>query len=186
MTVCNGAPRVGGPKAQLLLLRASVHPVTKLQLPQATWLDGSAIEGAGTYSRRQSGEQRGDDEDFVRYVPEVLPVAVPRNGASAAVKRDRLLLKIRAREVRRCKLLRREAVEAEAREVYADFIGSEGTSDPASCSPCGPVEVETDESSFWESIVPKLAESRFGHVCETPQGHSRGCKPSRMQRLLRD
>ena len=99
MTVCNGAPRVGGPKAQLLLLRASVHPVTKLQLPQATWLDGSAIEGAGTYSRRQSGEQRGDDEDFVRYVPEVLPVAVPRNGASAAVKRDRLLLKVRAREV---------------------------------------------------------------------------------------
>ena len=133
MTVCNGAPRGGGPKAQLLLLRASVHPVTKLQLPQATWLDGSAIEGAGTYSRRQNGQQRGDDEDFVRYVPEVLPVAVPRNGASAAVKRDRLLLKIRAREVRRCKLLRRETVEAEAREVYAEFIGSEGTSDPASC-----------------------------------------------------
>ena len=138
------------------------------------------------YSRRQSGGLRGDDKDFVRYVPEVLPVAVPSSGATATVKRDRLLEKICLHEIGRCKLLRREAVEAEAREVYDEFIGSEGTSDPASCSPCGPVEVETDESSFWESVVPKLAESRFGHVCETPQGHSRGCKPSRMQRLLRD
>ena len=47
-------------------------------------------------------------------------------------------------------MLRREAVEAEAREVYAEFIGSEGTSDPASCSPCGPVEVETDEGETVE------------------------------------
>ena len=100
LSSCNGPPRfgAGGPRAQLLYLRVSIHPVTHKRLPQATWCDGSAIEGTGMYQRRLGSTEGDQAEGFTLYSLEAFPTPQPPEGRSAATKRRNLLSRIRLRE----------------------------------------------------------------------------------------
>ena len=78
----------GGLRAQLLCLRASIHPVTKEKLPQATWLDGSPIVGTGMYLRLQAAGKEAKPEGFVEYEPMELRTTKPEGGKKPLKRGD--------------------------------------------------------------------------------------------------
>ena len=173
LSSCNGPPLVGagGPRAQSVYLRASIHPVTHELLPQATWCDGSAIEGTGMYHRRR-GSIGGDEADgFTLCSPETFPILQPREGRSAATKRSDNLSRIRSHERQRIRRLRTCDAECEAFELYADFVGDDCKVEEAACMQCGPDDAE--EMSFWNEVIPNCAPDRFEGNCKKQQGHSR-------------
>ena len=106
-----------------------------------TLLDGKAVNGEGTYSRRQvsrDGNERAIDEHFYRYEPGSLPMAKPNcHGATAKVKTEMRQIRIRLKE----KELKKKKLQAEAAEVIASFV-----EDPA--------EGEDEESKqFWNELA---------------------------------
>ena len=187
---CKGPPPVlvgGGLRAQLLCLRASIHPVTKERLPQARWLDGSLIEGTGTYLRLRTVESEELPDGFVESKPMELKTTkptMPEGGRKAAEKRRRLLARIRTKGKLRTRKLREQDAEAEAAELYADFLGQEVDAYDKECRLCSRDELEAEE--FWMNLKPRPPQvDRFVNI---PTGTSRstfdkGHRPSRAQRL---
>ena len=193
---CKGPPPVhvgGGLRAQLLCLRASVHPVTKERLPQATWPDGSPIVGTGSYLRLHAAGKGARPEGFIEYEPAELMTTKLRSVDDAAKKKRRLQTRVRTKVRQRARRLREQDAEAEAAELYADFLGQAVAAAPPSCRdeairderhPRGRGEVEAEE--FWMNLEPQPPRvDRFANI---PTGTSRstfdrGHRPSRAQRL---
>ncbi len=90
MNACLGPPLVqkdGGLRAQLMRLRAGIHPVTLQRLPEATWEDGSPIDGVGGYKRRRGSPDHPPAPVFAEYVPEMFRPCVPNTGGKNAVQK---------------------------------------------------------------------------------------------------
>ena len=178
----------GGLRAQLRCLRASIHPVTKQRLPQARWLDGSLVGGTGVYPMLRTVVKVGMPDGFVASKPMDLSItksAEPEGGRKATEKRRLLFARIRSKNRLRVRKLREQDAEAEAADLYADFVGQEGDANSMECCLCGQDEVEAEE--FWMNLKPQPSQvDRFASVLMGTSRSSfrRGCKPSRTQRLL--
>ena len=107
-------------------LRAVLHPVSLRRLPEAMWMDGSPVTGNGTYSRLCGRSVSESPEGFKPYVPEVFDTMRARAiGKCSADKHAERATKVRRQEKARMKRLRLLDVEAEAVELYHDFVGHE-------------------------------------------------------------
>ena len=188
---CKGPPPVsagGGLRAQLRCLRASIHPVTKERLPQAKWLDGSLVEGAGVYPRLRTEVKVKMPDGFVASKPMDLGTtkpAEPEGGRKATEKRRQLLARIRSKGRLRVRKLREQEAEAEAADLYADFLGQEVDAYDMECRLCGQDGVEAEE--FWVNLKPQPSQvDKFANILTGTSRSSlgKGCKPSRTQRLL--
>ena len=176
---CSLAPAGGGPRAQLMKLRAGKHPVTGATLPQARWGDGTLVQGTGTYARL-NGKQAPAPDGFVEYCPR--PTALKQvNGTTVhGCKKSLMFAKIRRRERDRHRRLRLADIEAEAKELYDDFVGSEA-------GDCEIVDQDDGEMKiFWDDVVTQSpAENNLFKRCsDTPRAvGSRPAKCSRLDRL---
>ena len=96
-----------------------------------------------------------------------------------------MLARIRIKGRLRIRKLREQDAEAEAAELYADFLGQEVDAYDKECRLCGRGELEAEE--FWMNLKPQPSQvDKFANI---PTGTSRssfgkGHKPSRTQRLL--
>ena len=152
----------GGLRQQLNSLRAGLHPVTGLRLPESS---GSTALGSGTYSKLRPIVDV--DPDFFPYVPAQL-VASVSSGQSAEMKRrlmrGRVLCKIssRAAELRR---QRRNEIKVEVREVIRSFLDNADDGgqqeaaeleEPGNCS----------DEEFWANLP--VASNREEHILNVP------------------
>ena len=82
------------------------------------------------------------------------------------------------------KRLRRQDVEAEAAELYHEFVGHEGVL--ASEALQANNGDDDDAKMFWENLTPISSDDRFRHCASSPHDvTSRGAKRSRLGRLGR-
>ena len=104
---CNGPPprelHGGGMRGQLNKLLSSMHPKTGRPLPLPTNIDGSPVEGSRTYMRLErlsapSCEAPVVDPGFKVYVPAETRKMVPSAGKSASEKRAEMVARVRAKE----------------------------------------------------------------------------------------
>ena len=80
-------------------LRAGLHPVIFTQLPEATQLNGEALQGDGVYTRLMQPNGGAEPENFIRYTPELFPAPRPQlNGSTAAEKSRQMIGRIRSKE----------------------------------------------------------------------------------------
>ena len=172
----------GGMRQQLNSLRAGIHPVTGLRLPESS---GSTALGNGTYSRlKPCGEA---DADFTPYVPALFDPAAP-SGASAERKRwlmrGRVLCKM-GREDARLRRQRRKEAKAEVSEVIRTFIQATNGGEHARYEEMAETRShadgdelrrsaddlldrkdEADSEEFWMNLP--ASDSRTGHIQGIP------------------
>ena len=169
-------------------LRASDHPVSGAKLPQPTMMDGTPVNGIGTYSNLKGGEGRVPD-GFVRYEPEVV-VAQPKTaarGRPASVKRARMVAMVKLREACAKKKRRMRDAEEEAKVLYEEFLGETGMA--VALNEVAPFACETDDEDsrvFWNELdAESAAGSVFKHcaVAPRPYVHVQG-RRSRLERLM--
>ena len=165
-------------------LRAGLHPVTFAQLPEATKLNGEALQGDGVYTRLVQTGAGSEPENFTRYTPELFPAPRPQlNGKTAAEKKRHMLGRIRfkeASEIRRLRKVRKLEAIFDARILYDNFLGGdeEEVEQASLCRVCD-VEGGSDEE-FWNGLSPIEPPSSV-----KPRECFRGmARPSRMQRLI--
>ena len=190
MGQCLGPPLVqhgGGRRAQLLKLRASVHPVSGAKLPQPTLGDYTPVSGMGTYSNLKTGDTPIGD-GFVKYVPDLAkqPTTVAR-GIPSAEKRALIFAKVKLKEACAKRRRRRRAADEEAKVLYDELLGDayatavyyEG--EPVEC------DIDDDDSRvFWEELgAESAADSLFKHCAKAPRLYAQvGSKRSRLDRLM--
>ena len=153
---CNGPPPKeqgsGGRRAQLNKLRSGLHPVTGARLPAVRMLDGKAVDGEGTYQRRQGNKddaKQVTDERFYRYEPAALPVAKPSyHGATATMKADLRMVRVKLKE----KELKKRRLQLEVAEVITSFV--ENAAAVTAPAMAASTEDDDDESKrFWSELV---------------------------------
>ena len=187
---CRGSPPqqfgTGGVKSQLVRLRAGIHPVTKLRLPQTTWVDGRPLNVHG-YSRRQARVEV--DDKFIPYDARPMERASPqlcepkRGGKSAEDKMRLLRGRIKYKELKAAREGRKKRKEERKHEVerlISSFVHDldangegEGVDDLA-------VEAranDQDEAEFWSRLVDDA------RINKPDRFKAMQCKPSRLSRL---
>ena len=110
---------------------------------------------------------------------------MPEGGRKATEKRRRLLARIRVKGRLRIRRLREQDAEAEAAELYADFLGQDVEAYDNECRLCGRDELEAEE--FWTNLKPQPSQvDKFASISTGTSRSSfgKGHKPSRTQRLL--
>lgn len=133
---CNGPPQKSqgssGRRSQLNRLNANLHPVTCTAIPPAKRIDDNGLAGSGGYQRLML-RRDSVDEHFSPYVPTILPLAkAAENANSAMEKRDMLRARIRAKQLRCKKLVKkakRDRRDAEVHELIHSFLNDESGSD---------------------------------------------------------
>ena len=128
---CRGPPPqslgTGGVRSQLNRLRASLHPVTRERLPQATRADGKPVHSVFGYARRQGVVEV--DRHFTIYEPEDFPKVVrDAEGKSACSKRRLLIGRVKCRiasSLRLTRKLRMKECRREAAELITSFLNGE-------------------------------------------------------------
>ena len=165
-------------------LRAGLHPVSLRRLPEAMWLNGSPVTGNGTYSRLHGRSESKIPEGFKPYEPEVLDTKMVRAaGKSAADKHAERATKVRRQGKARIKRLQLQDAEAEAAELYLDFVGHDGE---RACEMLQASNGEDDEDAkmFWENLTPLPSDDCFRHCANSPHDVTqRVAKRSRLSRL---
>ena len=194
---CMGPPSLaegGGRRAQLMKLRAGLHPVSAKRLPEAVWMDGTPVAGSGTYARLSSKVEKAKPDGFIPYVPDVSPENGRPDGAScmknpgnrAVDKRALLIAKAKLREKARRRRLQVHDVELEAAELYKDFVGSDG---PEATEWLHANAGDDDDSKmFWENLSMTSLTDRFRHCAVSPGIKERInalCKSAQRSRLDR-
>ena len=173
----------GGVRSQLVRMRAGLHPVTKMKLPQTTWMDGRPVN-THSYARRQ-GRVEVDDQ-FIPYEVKPGECTKPRcdnGGKSAEVKMRLLRGRIKGKELKAAREDRKRRKERRRHEVemlISSFRDAEDTENE-SLLPGDPVAEESvndqDEAELWSTMV---ADAR----CDRPDRFkAMQCKPSRLSRL---
>lgn len=184
---CPGPPPAaagnGGMKQQRMSLRAGIHPVTGLRLPEVC---GSSAHDIGAYSQLKPGTDSNDD--FEPYVPATFEPPVP-SGASAERKRwlmrGRLLCKI-GKEAAGLRRQRRTDAKEDVGEVIRSYIcaanndaqaeedgiaaGSSSSIENLGLQTCERVELAGDDSDsdeeFWSTLP--TTDSRTKHIQNLP------------------
>ena len=188
---CPGPPPAqygsGGRRAQLLRLRASLHPVSMQRLPEARLMDGSLVNAPG-YARKN--EIIEVDDGFVRYEPTVLHKPDPEHKAeskTADEKRKFMHAKVRLRELTAKRIARRERREQRDVEVN-ELISSLVDVGPEvmRCEACNADDADFKE--FWDSLIPSGEKTSLVHIEDTnarrlPGGWARAGQPTRRSRL---
>ena len=174
-------------RAQLLKLRASVHPVTDTQLPESMTMDGTPVHGLGMYSNLKRGESQ-TPEGFVRNFPDLREQrASVECGTSSAMKRAIMAAKVKLREASARRRRRKRDTDEEAKALYEEFLGEPVT--VAVDHEVGIDEGEVDDDAskvFWEKIGTESAtDSLFRHCAKEPPRFAQlGPKRSRLDRLM--
>ena len=165
-------------------LRAGLHPVSLRRLPEAMWLDGSPVTGNGTYSRLCGGSVSESPEGFKPYVPEVFDTMRARaTGKCAADKHAERANKVRRREKAIMKRLRLLDAEAEAAELYDDFVSHERAYASERLQ-TNDGEGDDDAKMFWDNLTSPSSNDRFLHCANLPHDEThRNAKRSRLSRL---
>ena len=187
---CLGPPPVrlgGGRRAQLLDLRAGLHPVSSTKLPQATTIDGIPVHGLGLYAnlKRDDGPV---PEGFIKYEPIREEQRVPvGSGNSSAMKRALMEARVKLKEASGRRRRRKRDAEEEARDLYEDFLGE--TMEARSDHGVNAIEddVEDDASRvFWDELGADITASSIFKNCvmEPARFAQRGPKVSRLDRLM--
>ena len=156
-------------------LRAGVHPVTGSRLPMAIDSCGNAVGGDGRYTRLHA--KTVQDATFIQYVPEELKKAEPSGGKTAQEKRQMMLGRIRCKQgrvQRQVRKARKKDMLMELQDLISTFIAEPADrAESSSAEVHGQVERDASDGNsgqsdeeFWASLP--TTDSSAEHLANIP------------------
>ena len=178
----------GGVRSQLNRLRAGLHPVTRIRLPQTTWADGSAVAEARGYLRKVGSTEAVADK-FVPYVAEefrLMEQVQPAGMTSKdkmRLRRGRVLLKM-AVAASTARAEKRKEDNRKAAELVASFIRAVDAENDIVEKQAADDVLDDDGAAFWNELEPMASGKLSDFPCGPVQFSRRPKPPSRVSRLV--